>query len=93
MNANATTMAASTCKPAVNGSYIRFRISSDRIDMLTASDLCAARANDLLPGAGHPHMNRRDLIKLLGGAAARGRQRGDVCEARLRIRYPSFTLM
>src|SRR5262245_62025470 len=26
--------------------------------------------NDLLPGGGHPHMNRREFISVLGGAAA-----------------------
>jgi putative ABC transport system substrate-binding protein len=36
---------------------------------MTASDLCAARPKDLLPGGGHPHMKRREFITLLGGVA------------------------
>src|SRR5215471_10484915 len=36
---------------------------------MTASDLCAATPNYLLPGGGHPHMKRRKFISLLGGAA------------------------
>src|SRR5215468_8702513 len=36
---------------------------------MTASDFCAGTLHFLLPGGGHPHMNRRHLITLLGGAA------------------------